>query len=50
MGRICQEGELKIWKREGGTADMRSQRKEEEMGLDPEHSEKTRGYSVLSGR
>lgn len=49
MGRSCQEGEL-IWQREGSTADMRSQREEEEMGLDPEHSEKTRGYGVLSGR
>lgn len=49
MGRRCQEGEL-IWQREGSTADMRSQREEEEMGLDPEHSEKTRGYGVLSGR
>lgn len=49
MGRRCQEGEL-IWQREGSTADMRSQREEEGMGLDPEHSEKTRGYGVPSGR
>lgn len=47
VSKVSWEGAVR---REGSTADMRSQREEEEMGLDPEHSEKTRGYGVLSGR
>lgn len=43
------EGALKIQKREGSTAHVKSQRKQE-MGLDPEHSEKTRLWSVLRKR
>lgn len=43
------EGALKIQKREGSTAHVKSQRKQE-MGLDPGHSEKTRGCGVFSGR
>lgn len=43
-------GELKIQERERSSADMRPQRKQMEMGLDPEHSEKTRGYRVFSGK
>lgn len=40
---------MKIQKRERTTADKRWQRKQE-MGLDSEHSEKTRGGRVFSGK
>lgn len=44
VSKVSWEGAVR---REGSTADMRSQREEEEMGLDPEHSEKTRLWRAL---
>lgn len=53
MSEVSWEGAVErewIQEREGSSADVRPQRKQMEMGLDPEHSEKTRGSRVFSGR